>query len=503
MMPVPGLSHVRWWAIRIHRYAGIPFSLLFAAWFVSGIAMIYARGMPALSPETRLARMPSLDFSRVRLGPSEAAEAARLGGHPDRAALLTVMGRPAYRFTTRGDVTVFADTGELLFGVDPGDALSVAARFVGDSGARLEHAGVLHEADQWTLVERARLPMHRIRVNDRARTELYVSERTGEVAVLTTRGTRALAWVAAIPHWLYFTPLRLNGPLWAQTVIWLAAAGCAMALLGLFVGLLQFRPSRPFRFRRLLEYAPYRGWMRWHYVTGFVFGLFTLTWVFSGLLSMDPWGWAAEGGVDTARLERTLTGGPLELGLFPKAEPDVWAAAAGNGVKELRFLRIQGRPHYVAVGGDGRETLMSASPPGPPAGAVSPARLLDQVRGAFGDGAVVESETLTAYDHYYYPRAGAPPLPVVRFKLGDADRTWLYIDPARSRLMRRLTDRGRLDRWIYNGFHSLDFGFWYHNRPAWDIGVIVLSIGGLATSLIGMGLGFQRVGRALRRTRTP
>ncbi len=502
-MSIQPLTHVRWWAIRVHRYLGIPFSLLFAAWFVSGIAMIYARGMPALAPETRLARLPPLDFSRVRLDPSEAAERAFLGNHPDGAALLMVMDRPAYRFSMRGDVTVFADTGEMLVDVDSDDALSVAARFVGDAGARLEHAGVLYEADQWTLVERARLPMHRIRVDDRAGTELYVSEQTAEVAVLTTRLTRAMAWVAAIPHWLYFTPLRLNGPLWSQTVIWLAVVGCGVALLGIIVGLVQFRPPRPFRFRRFMEAVPYRGWMRWHYVTGLIFGLFTLTWVFSGLLSMDPWGWANQGGVNTGRLERTLTGGPLDMGLFPPAAPEAWAAVAGDGVREVRFLRIQGRAHYAAVGADGSETLLSASPLGPPDGAVSSEFLVGQVRDVYGADAVVESETLAQYDHYYYPRAGSPPLPVVRVKLGDADGTWLYIDPARSRLMRRLTDRGRLDRWIYNGFHSLDFGFWYHNRPAWDIGVIVLSIGGLASSLIGMGLGLKRVGRALGRTRTP
>jgi hypothetical protein len=33
---------------------------------------------------------------------------------------------------------------------------------------------------------------------------------------------------------------------------------------------------------------PYRGWKRWHTIIGLVFGVVTVTWAFSGLLSMGP-----------------------------------------------------------------------------------------------------------------------------------------------------------------------------------------------------------------------
>ena len=138
------MSWLRKWTILIHRYLGIPFSVLFAVWFVSGIAMIYARGMPGLTPETRLERLPALDFSRVELSPAEAAEAAFLGGRPDGAVLLMVLDRPAYRFSNRGSVTVFADDGEVLAGLSPDDALAVADGFMGPGhDGRFEHRGVL------------------------------------------------------------------------------------------------------------------------------------------------------------------------------------------------------------------------------------------------------------------------------------------------------------------------------------------------------------------------
>ena len=55
-----------------------------------------------------------------------------------------------------------------------------------------------------------------------------------------------------------------------------------------------------------------------------------------------------------------------------------------------------------------------------------------------------------------------------------------------------------MERWIYNGLHSLDFSFWYNRRPLWDIGVLTLMLGGLASSAIGLYLGIRRVRRSLR-----
>ncbi len=82
-------------------------------WFGSGIVMIYAGGMPSLTPEARRAHLPPLDFSRVTLSAADAAARAGLDA-PPRATLVSVHGRPAYRFGGRTPVTVFADTGETL-----------------------------------------------------------------------------------------------------------------------------------------------------------------------------------------------------------------------------------------------------------------------------------------------------------------------------------------------------------------------------------------------------
>src|SRR4029450_396493 len=88
---------VRKWLILSHRYLGITLCLLLVMWFGSGIVMIYAGGMPSPPPEARRAPLPALDFGRVTLSAAEAAARASLDA-PESATLLSVQGRPAYRF---------------------------------------------------------------------------------------------------------------------------------------------------------------------------------------------------------------------------------------------------------------------------------------------------------------------------------------------------------------------------------------------------------------------
>ena len=114
---------------------------------------------------------------------------------------------------------------------------------------------------------------------------------------------------------------------------------------------------------------------------------------------------------------------------------------------------------------------------------------------------------LAEYDAYYYARGYArerqAPLPVLRVKFGDPMETWVYVDPALGRIVGREHRYTRVERWLFNGLHSLDFAFWYDRRPLWDVGVIALSLGGLASSGIGLWLGFGRMRRAVTRWRFP
>ncbi len=502
--------------ILTHRYLGIPLSVLFVLWFVTGIAMIYVGGMPTLSAQARLERLPALDLAAVRFTPVEAAERAASGF--GRAVLTTVLGRPAYRFASPyGSATVFADSGETLDEIDVDTARGVAARFVDSPSSSVELIHIVEQPDQWTLQAGRDMPLYKFAVADGAGTEVYVSRYAGEVRLVTTTKTRTLAWIATIPHWFYITPLRANQPLWYWTVVATSALGCLLALLGLVLGVTQFNKSKPFRWSNAVRY---QGWMRWHYISGVFFGIFALTWVFSGLLSMEPFDWAND--VESLDIRGdALTGGPIELEQFPTFDTAAWASLlAGRTLKELEFRRIVDAPYYLA-----RYTGTAAEPdprrerlhqPYPITGRAEPQHalvdartlaeraepfatemLVARLRAAAPGANIVTQELLADYDSYYYSRNRQAALPVLRVKFDDPYETWVYIDPALGQIVASIHRLQRIERWLYNGLHSLDFGFWYDRRPLWDIGMILLSLGALVTSTIGFWLGLKRLRRGL------
>ena len=475
---------LRKFLILTHRYLGIAVCLLFVMWFVSGIAMIFARGMPGLTPEVRFQHLPVMDTSAIKVSPAAAAEKAQLERSPNRALLLTVMDRPAYRFSVGGSTTtVFADSGDVLESVGEAEAIQIASHFMNVPGTKLHYAGELLEPDQWTLEDRRVLPAHKITVDDPAHTVLYVSEETAEVALLTTRGSRAFAWFAAIPHWMYFAPLRQNGPVWRQVVLWTSGVATALATIGIILGFIQYSTR-------------YAGLMRWHYVTGVAFGVFCLTWVFSGLLSMEPFFWASGGGTGD-RIAQALRGGTLDLAHFPNL------SLLDDG-KEVEYLRIQGEYYYQVRTDLSESLLVSADSPYIRRDLFSTESLMDRVKQGNRDVPIVESSLLSNYDSYYHPTERKPPLPVLRVKFADPDATWVYIDPHMSQIVTRFTRRERLQRWIYHGLHSLDFNFWYYQGPVWTSMMVLLNTGGACLSTIGVILAIKRVTRRIRRvTRIP
>ena len=488
------------WLIWTHRYIGIPVSALFVLWFASGIVMMYTGDMPRLTPQERLDHLAPLDIAQVRLTPGAAA-GSRVRQPPEHAALLTITGRPAYRFD---DVTVFADTGAPFLPAGLNAARMVARRFSGAPGDAIEYEGLVERPDQWMLVARAALPAHKFRVDDAAGTELYVSRRTAEVAMVTTRRDRVLAWIGAIPHWFYLPALRIDRPLWEGVIVWTSAVGCLIAITGLLLGVTRFRWWRPPGGKPRI---PYAGWMRWHYLTGVVFGIATLAWVFSGLLSVQPFAWMEVRGLQVP--PHALSGGPLVLSDFPEIDRAAWERATGKrAVREVLLRRIDGAPYYDIrassdrAGGSGNERLLLSAETLLPHQPAPAEVLVARLGAALPDVPVTDAARLESYDAYYYGRgADGPPLPVLRVRFADPLETWIYVDAAAGRVVGSVHHYSRLERWLFNGLHSLDFTFWYDRRPLWDIGLISLSLGGLASSGIGLWIGAGRVRRAVSRRR--
>jgi hypothetical protein len=474
----------RRWLILVHRYLGIALSPLFLVWFISGIAMVYVRGMPELNPAARLARMPSLNAAAIHITASEASRLAGIGDHPERLILTTVLDRPAYRVGSR-PITIFADNGERLDTIDGSTAVAVARRFLDSPSVPIRYARLVTDPDQWTLTQRRQLPLHKVLADDSLGTELYISPRLAEVVLSTTRRTRALAWMSAVPHWLYFAPLRVNDDAWRRLILWGAGLATVSALLGLILAITQFS-------------VRYQGWLRWHYRAGVAFGVVALTWVFSGFLSMEPWFWARGGSDDLSEsVTRALAGGTLDLAAFSGMDSSQWGKALEDGqAREVEFLRIQGEPYLAVRTLASRVHILGTGTGLNQRGPFSVDSLMARVEGSSGHAAT-EAIVLDQPDAYYYARAVLP-LPVLRVKFDDPEKTWVYIDPVMSRVVAAFSARERLQRWIYHGLHSLDFPFLYPRRPLWDVVVITLCVGGAALSFIGVVIAGRRLRQGFR-----
>ena len=162
-----------------------------------------------------------------------------------------------------------------------------------------------------------------------------------------------------------------------------------------------------------------------------------LTWVFSGLLSVQPFAWMTMRGLHVPA--DVLSGGPLRLADFPAFEPAAWAAAtAGRTVKEVGLRRIDRAPYYDVrlAGPGGHEQRLLAARTLAPRRAADVDTLVARLSAAVTDAEVIDATRLTAYDAYCYGRGSdGPPLPVVRMRFADPLATWLDIDPATARIV--------------------------------------------------------------------
>jgi hypothetical protein len=231
--------------------------------------------------------------------------------------------------------------------------------------------------------------------------------------------------------------------------------------------------------------------MAWHHIAGTIGGLFVLTWIFSGWMSMGPpvpW----EGGFDprvrVAAIE-ALAGTsepefPMDLAKLQQLNIDA---------RQATFIWALGKPHIVLTDGANEQRVLDATTGA--SSELTEQAFIEHAPRLLPHARLTAAERIEREDAYWYARRGERTLPVLRFKFDDADRTWIHVDPATGRLVGWLRKADRIDRWLFNGLHSLDFRWLFAHRPAWDIVMWILSLAGLLISTTSIVIGW----RALKR----
>jgi PepSY-associated TM region len=457
------------WLVLAHRYLGIAVGLLMVMWCLSGIVMMFVR-YPNLGEASRRAALPPIDWHRC----CTAGDVLQADRPVERLQIEMLAGHPVMRIAQTGEPARLIDLtdGQPVEHVTADQARSVALAYGADPQPPIQI-----DRDQWTVSGEFRRdrPLYRFDLADPAGTQLYVSSSSGRAVQVTTGPQRFWNWLGAIPHWLYFTRLRADVALWSQVVIWTSLLGCCLAGTGLYLGIRQLARAPGGR------WSPYRGFMLWHHLPGMVFGLFVLTWVASGLISMNPWGFLdSEGGATAAS---RLQGPPPPAREITQALSALAAAAPASTVSIIT-APFDGALYFIATASDGRRQRIDASGQAlPPPDMVRAAELLGGS----------QTELLAEGDNYYFDRPGeAAALPVYRVVAGGV---CYYLDPISGEVLRMVDGDGRWYRWLHEGLHRLDFSPVLRSRPIWDLLMLTLMLGVTAVCITGTWLGWRRLTR--------
>lgn len=468
------------WLFLLHRWLGITLGVVLLLWCLSGFVMMY-KPYPELNAAEQLAT----------LGPLALEDCCTAPQLPDTdfvAADLQFHGTQPVLSVQTGDGALLQyalDSGEPLPRVSPQQAQQLAAVFAEARGlGNVDALGSIHN-DQWTVygAYNPHRPLYKFAADDAAHTEWYISSRDGSIVQHTTRSERVWGFLGAVIHWLYPTLLRQHVQLWSQTVIWLTIFGSFLTLTGLYFGFKQFKRRRDGR------HSPYRGLSAWHHYAGVFFGILTLSWTFSGLFSMGPWGLFE--GESPARETALLRGGVLtaqDIHTLLLSQQD--RSVLADDTIKLEARPVLGTPMLFAVSRDNQRTRLDPATLQPLA---LPADALQRSAAVLLPGHDVQAELLQQEDAYYYSHHEKVSLPVWRIHRSDSDVARYYLDPQSGALLSKMDSARRWNRWLFAALHRGDFSMLARSRPIWDLFMWPLLLGVTLTCATGFLMGLRRL----------
>jgi len=334
----------------------------------------------------------------------------------------------------------------------------------------------LVDVDQWSIIPSVarNAPFELFELDDSEQTRLYFSQATGELVQQVTFNERTWGWIGSVVHWIYPTVIRSNTELWVQLIIWLSVVSLFMVLVGAFIGIIRLRAKG--RWHK----SPYKGRFMWHHYTSLFTGILMLTWLFSGLMSMYPWG-LMEGRSFAA--EKYNLKGP-GFSLTPQLQmvfENFDSLDLPNKTVEIKGVMVAGFLNITATDSLGKTALVKRVTPDEVTQSQfpGPSELATRMRPAV---AIASVDFLSSGDSYYYNHHSKRAFPVYRIIYEDGER--IYLDGL-SFDIAAVFDKGRKTaRWLYLGLHRGDFFPQLNGGLVW-----YLSWGGLLllmTSAVGI-----------------
>lgn len=485
----------------LHKWTGIIIAAFFAMWFISGIILLYHK-YPRVTEEDRYRHMESLkaetlpDLHNIP-GLADTTRVKNLSVCRERGKNVWTISGISSRKENPMDVRpviadrfVFADS--TLYPLDKISATGIdSIACVWANSDAIAKVDTLTRRGQWILYERydRNLPILKYSFDNPEKTEIFISQDTGEVVQASTRSERVWSWFGAIPHKFYFPFLRTDVERW-KTALLIGGLFCLVAALsGMYIGIYylfrnkqkQHKFSSPFK----------KKMWRYHHIVGLIFGIFLIAWGISGSLAMQrvpKWLVNYEGDyfVSASKMwgKKAL---PLEKyrldyrNVF-RNYPDI---------KSISWEHFGNHPAYLIVSGD-KEIYIDATK----AGVVKPLELSKEeieraVTRYFGDDVKYTISLQEDYDEYYLSRKGGYPLPVWRIEVDNADGTRMYVSPYDG-YVKYLNDNRMAKKWLFSATHYLDVKYFVLHQGLRYTCLWILSAGCLFVIITGVCIFFSK-----------
>ena len=475
--------------LTFHRILGTLLCLLFFVWFASGLVMINHSRFPRIDQADRIAKFGQLDPSAL---PSPDSLRKMLPQQIEGLTLDNYLDLTAFHAKSGAETTdIAADSTTSLPVMNWERINNIVALW---NTSPILKVDTLHKLDQWIPFGRnkAHLPVYKFYFDDQERHQMYVSSQTCEPIQYTDKESRFWAWLGPIPHWIYFTSLRQNTELWCDVVIWLSGIGCLMVIAGLYLGIRDFRLAR-----KRQAVTPFKKfWYKWHHVLGLFFGIFVLTFCFSGMMSLadvEDIGIRPKLEISPREELRKMAPSPIDHPLDYRKVVSEYASQ----IKQLEWSSFGNIPLYVVHTADKDITIDARQTDNVMPLALTEEDVKSVVSSIHGSEEMTVS-LMEEYDHYYLSRSGRLALPVWKVKIDDVDKSCWYVNPANGQ-SRYYNTPSRIGRWTYSALHSFSIKFLVDRPWLWNILMWGLMILGLCISFSAIPLAVRYIVRLFRR----
>jgi len=451
---------------------------------------------PHIKEREKINNLSPINFQNVIINPYQAWRILPDNFKWKQLKLYSLIDKPVYKFVNENDsiMLVNAYDGRKVGNIDEKGVKEIVNNYT-KRRYQIIKTEVITGLDQWIPKSKylPYLPIYKVHINDKSETIFYVSTKSGEIIQKLNFIDKVWAWLGPIPHWLYFKNLRVNTNAWRAVVIAISFIGVLMCVVGIVLGTIRTIDAK----KRSNKLSPYKKqWFKWHHYLGFVFGLFILTWILSGLFSMNPLKWSSEDFLDKDELvswKGNRNAAPNVITNFNKLQKF-------GEVKEIELNKINNNYYWLAKYNDLITKILFIDELNTlPKNQLTLNELMPSIKKLKEKDSITQITLLTDYDNYYYDKKRNLELPVYLVKFSDKLKTWYYINPASASVVRKKQKDSRFERWIYNGLHSMDFAFIFYKRPLWDIVVLILLIGCTMLSFTGLKLTINSINKWYKR----